>query len=134
MSVPKPEIKFTQIFINNEFRDSVNGKKFPTINPSNGEVLCELEEGDSDDVDLAVKAAQTAFEVGSQWRTMDASKRGKLMQKLADLIDRDTDYIAVSFHSIDLKFTQKTYTFLGFGYIRKWSDYKRHPTWSGYVF
>ena len=96
MSVPKPQIKYTQIFIDNEFRDSVNGKKFPTINPSNGDVLCEIEEGDKDDVDLAVKAAQKAFQLGSEWRTMDASKRGKLMNCLSDLIERDADYIAVS--------------------------------------
>ena len=48
------------------------------------------------DADLAVKAAKDAFARGSPWRTMDASMRGKLIHKFADLMDRDKDYIAVS--------------------------------------
>ena len=48
------------------------------------------------DVDKAVAAAKKAFEDGSEWRTMDASKRGLLLNKLADLIDRDSLYLAVS--------------------------------------
>ncbi|XP_064639895.1 aldehyde dehydrogenase, mitochondrial-like isoform X2 [Lineus longissimus] len=96
MSVPNrnPEIKYTQIFYNNEWHDSVSGKKFPTINPCTGEVICHVQEGDKADVDLAVKAARAAFEYGSTWRTMDASKRGRLMMKLADLIERDLSYIS----------------------------------------
>jgi len=48
------------------------------------------------DVDRAVKAATEAFKLGSPWRTMDASQRGNLLYKVADLIERDLDYIAVS--------------------------------------
>ena len=47
------------------------------------------------DVDKAVKAASDAFRVGSSWRTMDASERGVLMNRLADLIERDRAYLAV---------------------------------------
>jgi acyl-CoA reductase-like NAD-dependent aldehyde dehydrogenase len=43
---------------------------------------------------LAVKAAQKAFTRGSVWRNMDASARGRLMIKIADLIDRDNKIIA----------------------------------------
>ena len=46
-------------------------------------------------MDEAVKAAQRAFELGSEWRKMDASQRGRLLSKLADLIERDRDYLAV---------------------------------------
>ena len=35
-----------QIFINNEWVNSVSGKTFPTINPTNGEVITEVQEGD----------------------------------------------------------------------------------------
>ena len=35
-----------------------------------------------------MKAAQEAFRLGSPWRTMDASERGRLLYKLADLIER----------------------------------------------
>ena len=46
-------------------------------------------------MDNAVKAARKAFELGSEWRTMDASARGRLLYKLADLIERDLDYLTV---------------------------------------
>jgi len=48
------------------------------------------------DVDKAVQAAAAAFKLGSPWRTMDASERGRLLYKLADLVERDMDYLAVS--------------------------------------
>jgi len=96
----KPEIKFTKIFINNEWVDSVSGKTFPTINPATGEVICQVQEGDKADVEKAVKAAKTAFKLGSEWRTMDASKRGVLLNKLADCIERDRVYLA-SLESLD---------------------------------
>jgi len=95
-----PEIKFTQIFINNEWVDSVSGKTFPTINPATGAVICQVQEGDKADVEKAVKAARDAFKLGSDWRTMDASKRGVLMNKLADLMERDRVYLA-SLESLD---------------------------------
>lgn len=47
------------------------------------------------DVDLAVKAAAEAFKLGSPWRTTDASDRGKLLHRLADLIERDREYLSV---------------------------------------
>ena len=48
------------------------------------------------DVDKAVKAAKDAFRLGSPWRRMDASHRGLLLNRLADAIERDTAYLAVS--------------------------------------
>ena len=87
-------IKFTKIFINNDWCDSVSGKTFPTINPATGAKICDVQEGDKADVDKAVKAAREAFKLGSPWRTMDASQRGLLLYKLADLIERDQEYLA----------------------------------------
>lgn len=55
-------------------------------------IACDLQE----DVDKAVKAARQAFHIGSPWRTMDASERGRLLYKLADLIERDRLLLAVS--------------------------------------
>ena len=94
MMAKKVTVKFQKLFINNEWHDSVSGKTFPTINPCDGQVICEVAEGDKADVDKAVAAAEEAFKLGSAWRTMDASKRGVLINKLADLIERDKDYIA----------------------------------------
>jgi hypothetical protein len=39
------EIKYTKIFINNEWHKAANGKTFPVINPSTGEEICQVEEG-----------------------------------------------------------------------------------------
>ena len=54
-------------------------------------------------MDRAVKAANNAFKLGSEWRTMDASDRGRLMNRLADLIERDAGYLAVSYIVIKTK-------------------------------
>jgi len=47
-------------------------------------------------VNKAVKAARDAFSLGSPWRRMDAADRGNLLNKLANLIERDALYLAVS--------------------------------------
>ena len=52
-------------------------------------IVCKVAEGGKADVDLAVEAARRAFKLGSVWRTMDASERGRLLNKMADLIERD---------------------------------------------
>jgi len=88
------EIKYTDLFINNEFVPAVSGKTFDTINPATGEKIISVAEGDSADVDIAVKAATAAFHRSAPWRTMSASERGHLLYKLADLIERDRDYLA----------------------------------------
>ena len=59
--IKNPTIKYTKLFINNEFVDSESGKTFSTVNPATGEVICELQEGDKADVDKAIKAAKAAF-------------------------------------------------------------------------
>ncbi len=57
----KPEIKYTKLFINNEFVNSASGKTFPTIDPATEEVICQISEGDKADVDKAVKAAKVSI-------------------------------------------------------------------------
>uniref|UniRef100_A0A674IGX9 Aldehyde dehydrogenase 1 family member A3 n=1 Tax=Terrapene triunguis TaxID=2587831 RepID=A0A674IGX9_9SAUR len=85
------------IFINNEWHESMSGKKFPTYNPSTAEKICDVEEGDKPDIDKAVEAAKAAFQRGSLWRQTDAFSRGRLLHKLADLIERDRVILAVGF-------------------------------------
>ncbi|XP_056135223.1 retinal dehydrogenase 2 [Lampris incognitus] len=92
--VAEPQITYTQLFINNEWQDSVNGKAFPVYNPATGEQICEVQEAEKADVDKAVQAARLAFSFGSVWRRMDASERGRLLSKLADLVERDSLYLA----------------------------------------
>ena len=89
------DIRCSKLFINNEFVNSASGKTFPTYNPATEEVIAQVQEGDKEDIDRAVKAARAAFKHGSEWRTMDASARGQMLIKLAQLMRRDEDYIAV---------------------------------------
>ncbi|XP_041918301.1 aldehyde dehydrogenase family 1 member A3 [Alosa sapidissima] len=88
------EVKHTQIFINNEWHNSVNGKKIQTVNPATGVKICDVEEADEADVDKAVEAAKAACQRGSPWRTLDVSSRGRLLHKLADLMERDRVLLA----------------------------------------
>lgn len=98
MSVPKPitdlEAKYTQIFINNEYVNSESGQTFPTVNPATGAKIADIQEGDKADVDKAVAAARKAFQPGSPWRKLDASARGRMLAKLASLIERDSVTLA----------------------------------------
>ncbi|CAH0558936.1 unnamed protein product [Brassicogethes aeneus] len=89
-----PDVLYSGIFINNEWHKSKSGKTFETINPSTGKVITEVQQGGKEDIDIAVEAANEAFKFGSCWRTMDASERGRLLYKLADLIERDAEYVA----------------------------------------
>ncbi|CAG2115400.1 unnamed protein product, partial [Medioppia subpectinata] len=89
-----PEIKYTQLFINNEFVNSSGGKQFESKNPTTDEVICKIYEGDKPDIDRAVQAARHAFKYDNTWRTIDASDRGQLLYKLAELVERDCDHLA----------------------------------------
>jgi len=89
----KPQVRDTQCFIGGKWQPSKSGKTFETINPATEEVIAEVAEGDAADVDLAVKAARAQFETG-EWSKMDARDRGRLMNKLADLIEEEIDELA----------------------------------------
>ncbi len=83
----------TKLLIGGQWRDAVSGKTFPTYNPATEELIADVAEGDAADIDLAAKAARKAFDSGP-WRTMDARDRGRLMNKLADLIEQNIDELA----------------------------------------
>src|SRR5271166_1958794 len=74
------------MFINNRFVPAASGKTFPTYNPATGEVMAQVAEGDREDIDRAVKAARKAFE-NPAWADMPPSQRGRLIWKLADLLE-----------------------------------------------
>src|SRR5437667_11031409 len=89
----RPQVKDQPLFIGGKWLDSVSGKTFPTMNPATGETICQVAEGDKADVDLAVKAGRKAFETGP-WPKMNASERGRLLNKLADLIEQNQEELA----------------------------------------
>ena len=92
-TIATPEVRQTKILIGGEWRDAVSGKTFETINPATEEVIADVAEGDKADIDLAVKAARKAFESGP-WATMDARDRGRLINRLADLIEENFDELS----------------------------------------
>jgi len=89
----RPQVRQTQCFIGGQWVPAKSGKTFETIHPATEEVIAEVAEGDAPDVDLAVEAARNALEQGP-WGTMDARDRGRLMYKLADMIEEESDELA----------------------------------------
>jgi aldehyde dehydrogenase (NAD+) len=93
-TVKLPQVKAQQpMLIGGKWVDSVSNKTFPTLNPATGDVICQVAEGDRADIDLAVKAARKAFEDGP-WPKMSGAERGRLLYKLADLIEKNQEELA----------------------------------------
>src|ERR1700722_15884997 len=86
-------ISAKKILINNRWVESESGKTFATINPSTGEEICQIAEADAVDVEKAVRAARAAFDKGPGRKT-NASDRGIMLNKLADLVERHADELA----------------------------------------
>ncbi|XP_071960536.1 cytosolic 10-formyltetrahydrofolate dehydrogenase-like isoform X2 [Antedon mediterranea] len=87
MDVNNMHLRFpNQLFINNEFVDSESGNTFETINPADETVICKVAKASPADCNRAVSAAKAAFEEG-EWGKMSARERGKLMFRLADLME-----------------------------------------------
>ena len=101
LNVNKRKISFAnQLFINNQFLDSSNPQKtLKTVNPNDESIICEVQSATKEDVDKAVGAANTAFETG-EWSNMNARDRGKLMFRLADLMEQNKEELA-TIESID---------------------------------
>src|SRR5262245_60396429 len=126
-TIKAPKVKDQPLFTGGKWQDSASGKTFATTNPATGETICQVAEGDKVDIDLAVKAARKAFESGP-WPKMNASERGRLLHKLADLIEQNQEELASletldngkpyrdSFN-IDLPMTAKCYR-----YYAGWAD------------
>src|SRR3954465_15082958 len=89
-TIKPPQVKDQPLLIGGKWLDSVSGKTFPTVNPATGETICQVAEGDKADIDLAVRAARKAFEDGP-WPRMNASERGRLLYKLADLVEQNQE-------------------------------------------
>ena len=82
-----------QLFINGQWADAASGKTFATPNPATGETLANIAEGDTEDIDRAVRAARRAFEEGP-WSKMTPSERGRIIWRIGDLILEHTDELA----------------------------------------
>jgi acyl-CoA reductase-like NAD-dependent aldehyde dehydrogenase len=93
MLAAKVRIEPGQLLIGGQWVDGA--RTFDTINPATGEVLTQIAEGSSADVDRAVEAARRALEDrNGQWRKLSASERGRLIWNLADLLEKNIDEFA----------------------------------------
>ena len=88
-------IKATRLLINNHWVNSESGRTFATRNPATGEEIAQVAEADSADVDKAVRAARAAFDTRSAWRKMSAAERGRMLGRLADIIEQHADELAL---------------------------------------
>ena len=82
-----------KMLIGGKWTDAASGKAFPTYNPATGEVLAQVAEGDREDINRAVAAARAAFDHGP-WSRLSSSERGRLIWKLADLIEENLEEFA----------------------------------------
>jgi len=82
-----------KMLINGKWVEAASGKTFPTFNPATGDVLANIPDGQKEDIDRAVKAARAAFDKGL-WRKITPSERGRLIWKLADLMESHLEEFA----------------------------------------
>lgn len=74
----------TRLFTDGQFTDGLAGHAIDVISPADGSLLAQVAEAGSEDVDLGVGAAQRAF---PGWAARPAAERGRLLTRLADLIE-----------------------------------------------
>ncbi|MFD3948106.1 aldehyde dehydrogenase family protein [Streptomyces sp. NPDC058579] len=80
------------LFIDGEFVDAADGKVFKTVSPSSEEVLSEVAQAGTEDVDRAVKAARKAFE---KWSALPGAERAKYLFRIARIIQERSRELAV---------------------------------------
>lgn len=81
-----------QLFIGGQWKDASDGRTFTTACPADGRVLAECAEATKEDVDEAVKAAWKAFE---SWKHVTVNQRAAILNKVADIIDANTEHLAM---------------------------------------
>lgn len=74
-----------EMFIGGAWVASHSGRHYPVFNPASGRVMAHVPKGDAEDVGAAVDAAKAAFE-SPGWRGLDPSKRGRLLNKVAQML------------------------------------------------
>jgi aldehyde dehydrogenase (NAD+) len=78
-------------FIAGEWRAARSGRRFASIDPSTGEHFADVAEGGPEDIDEAVRSAAAAF---PGWRARKPLERGRILLKLAERIDAETEMLA----------------------------------------
>lgn len=82
-----------KLLIDGKWKPAVGGKTFEVYDPATGETIAHCAAGEKAEIDQAVRAARRAFESGG-WSRMTASERGRLIWRLADLVQQHGDELA----------------------------------------
>src|ERR1700691_4211476 len=82
-----------QMYIDGRFVAAASAKTFPVYNPATGEVVTHVPQAEAEDVNRAVLAARRAFDDGP-WPRMSPSERGRMIWKLADLLEQHLEEFA----------------------------------------
>ena len=82
-----------RMLIDGAWVEAASGKTFPVYDPATEEVIAQVAEGDTEDVERAVRAARRAFDAGP-WRTVTPSERGRMLWRLADLLETHLEEFA----------------------------------------
>ncbi|OOM75900.1 putative aldehyde dehydrogenase AldA [Clostridium puniceum] len=80
-----------KLFINGEWKDASDGATIKSYNPATGELLAEIADATEKDVDDAVNAATKAF---ATWGKTTPIERANILNKIADIIDENAEYLA----------------------------------------
>src|SRR5262245_36581164 len=87
------DVKTYQLYVNGEWLEGDSGKTFPVYDPSNEDVIAQVPDGNSKDVDHAVAAARAAFEEGP-WAATTPQERGRVLFRLAEKIRQNAAMLA----------------------------------------
>ncbi|MFI5198962.1 MAG: aldehyde dehydrogenase family protein [Candidatus Limnocylindrales bacterium] len=90
IATPSP----TQMLIGGTPVDAADGQTFEVINPATGLVIANAPLGGREDVDRAVAAARKAFDDPKGWSSWSASKRGRALAKLSNLVKANLEELA----------------------------------------
>lgn len=80
------------LFINGQWQPASDGKTFKSYNPANGELLAECAQATDADLDLAVDSAWKAWD---SWKQTTPAERAKILNRIADIIDENTEHLAM---------------------------------------
>src|SRR5437868_2297006 len=89
----KTDVRTYQMYVNGEWVESKSGKTFPVYDPSTEEVIAQVPDANSEDVNRAVAAAKAAFEDGP-WASTTAQERGRVLFRLAEKIRQNAATLA----------------------------------------
>jgi betaine-aldehyde dehydrogenase len=87
------ELPNTGVFVNGTWNEPAAGGTFEVVDPATGDAIAEVAAAGEDDVDAAVRAARAQFD-GGDWSQTPPAERARLLNRVADLVERDTEVFA----------------------------------------